>query len=84
MLCLSKLIAVVSKLYLFGRSYKVLLFKTNDVNVSLKFQTYISEMCQYFLLKKFVKLSQRKNFFNFFTTKNIIVFGNKVVKLLTS
>ena len=33
------------------------LFITNDVvNVSLKFQTLISQICQYFLLKKCEKL----------------------------
>ena len=44
---------------------------TSLVNVSLKFQTLISQICQYFLLKKC-------------TTKNIGVFGYKVVKHLTS
>ena len=31
---------------------------TSLVNVSLKFQMLISEMCQYFMLKKCVKLLQ--------------------------
>ena len=61
------------------------LFKTNKVvsNVSLKFQMLISEMCQYFLLKKCVKLLQCKSFSHFFN-KNISVFSNKLVKHLTS
>ena len=48
------------------------------VNVSLKFKMLTSNICQYFLLKK-EKLLQ-SHFFN----KNISVFGNKVVKHLTS
>ena len=48
---------------------------TSLVNVSLKFQTLISQICQYFLSKKF-----EKQFFN----KNITVFGYKVIKHLTS
>ena len=48
------------------------------VNVSLKFQTLISNVCQYFLLKKCEKL------LSFFSTKNISVFGYEVVKHLTS
>ena len=39
------------------------------VNVSLKFQMLISEMCQYFLLKKCVKLLQCKSFSHFFNKK---------------
>ena len=46
------------------------------VNVSLKFQTLIPDFCQYFILKKCGKL--------IFSTKNISVFGYKVVKHLTS
>ena len=42
------------------------------VNVSLKFQTLISYIRHYFLLKKL------------FSTKKFSVFGYKVVKLLTS
>ena len=53
------------------------------VNVSLKFQMLISEICQYFLLKKMEKLLQCKSFSHFFN-KNISVFGYKVVKHLTS
>ena len=48
------------------------------INVSLKFQVLISEMCQYFLLKKFGKLLQSLNF----STKNISVFSIKVLKHL--
>ena len=36
------------------------------VNVSLKFQTLISDLCQYFLLKKCEKLLQCKSFSHFF------------------
>ena len=39
------------------------------VNVSLKFQTAISNICQYFLLKKCEKLLQRKSFSHFFNKK---------------
>ena len=39
------------------------------VNVSLKFQMLISEICQYFLLKKCEKLLQRKSFTHFFKKK---------------
>ena len=45
---------------------------TSLVNGSLKFQTLISEIRQYFLLKNCV------------STKNISVFGYKVVKHLAS
>ena len=50
---------------------------TSLVNISLKFQTLISNICQYFLLKKCEKLL---SFFN----KNISGFGYNVVKHLTS
>ena len=53
---------------------------TSLVNVSLKFQMLISEICQYFLLKKREKLKASL----IFSTKNISVFGYKVVKHLTS
>ena len=43
------------------------------VNISLKFKMFISEIRQYFLLK----------FALHFSTKNISVFGCKVVKHLT-
>ena len=68
------------------------LLKTNDVvsllvNVSLKFQTLISQICQYFLSKKIEKLLHCKSFSHFFN-KIISVFCYKVVKervdLLTS
>ena len=39
------------------------------VNVSLKFQTLISETCHYFLLKKCEKLLQCKSFSHFFNKK---------------
>ena len=53
------------------------------VNVSLKFQTIISNIRQDFLLKKCKKLLQCKSFSHFFS-KNISVFGDKVIKHLTS
>ena len=42
---------------------------TSLVNVSLKFQTLISEIVQYFLLKKCEKLLQCKSFSHFFSKK---------------
>ena len=51
------------------------------VNVSLKFQTLVSEICQYFSLKN-VRSSAKASLI--FSTKNISVFGFKVVKHLTS
>ena len=48
------------------------------VNVSLKFQTLMSKICQYFLLKKVRKASL------IFLTKNTSVIGYKVVKHLAS
>ena len=56
---------------------------TSLVNISIKFQTLISEICQYFLLKECEKLLQCKSFSHFFN-KNIGAFGYKVVKHLTS
>ena len=57
---------------------------TSLVNETLKFQTLISQICQYFLLKKkYEKLLQCKSS-SHFSTKNISVFGNEVVKHLTS
>ena len=56
---------------------------TSLVNVSLNFQKLISQICQYFLLKKCEKLLQCKSFSHFFN-KNISVVGCKVVKHLTS
>ena len=42
---------------------------TSLVNVSLKFQTLLSNICQYFLLKKCEKLLQCKSFSHFFNKK---------------
>ena len=56
---------------------------TSLVNVSLKFQTLISEICHYFLLKKCETLLHCKRFSHFFK-KNISVFGYKVIKHLMS
>ena len=42
---------------------------TSLVNDSLKFQTLISQICQYFLLKKCEKLLQCKSFSHFFNKK---------------
>ena len=56
---------------------------TSLVNVSLKFQTLISNYMQIILLKKCEKLLQCKSFSHFFN-KNISVFGYKVVIHLTS
>ena len=53
------------------------------VNISLKFQILISNIHYCFLLKKCEKLLHCKSFSHFFN-KNIIVFSNKVVKLLRS
>ena len=61
------------------------LFKTNDfVNVSLNFQKLVSQICQYFLLKKCEKLLQCKSFSHFFNKKFFSVFGHKVIKHLMS
>ena len=56
---------------------------TSLVNVLLKFQTLISNICQYFLLKKCEKRLQRKSNTHF-SAENISVFGYKVVIHLTS
>ena len=53
------------------------------VNVSLKFQMLISQICQYFLLKNVRSFCNAKASL-IFSTKNVIVFGYKVVKHLTS
>ena len=53
---------------------------TSLVNETLKFQTLIFQICQYFLLEKCEKLLQSL----IFSTKNISVFGYKVLKHLTS
>ena len=44
---------------------------TSLVNDSLKFQTLIAQICQYFLLKKCEKLLQCKSFSHFFNKKFI-------------
>ena len=50
------------------------------VNVSLKFQTLISQIHQFFFVEK-----KREKFASLiFSTKNISVFGYRVVKHLTS
>ena len=56
---------------------------TSLVNETLKFQTLISQIFQYFLLKNCEKLLQCRSF-SHFLTKNFSVFGYKVVKHLTS
>ena len=72
------------QLSLFRVVLRARLFKTNNiVNVSLKFQTLISEICQYFLLENCEKLLHCKSFF-IFSAKNFSVFGYKGVKHLTS
>ena len=55
---------------------------TSLVNVSLKFQTLISTICQYSLFKKCEKLLHCKSFSHFFNN-NISVSSNKVIKHLT-
>ena len=58
---------------------------TSLVNVLLKLQTLISNICQYFLLKKYEKLLQCKSLSHFFNNKKkISVFGYKVIKHSTS
>ena len=52
------------------------------VNVSLKFQTLILQINQYFLLRKCEKLLHCKSFSHFFD-KNFSVFGYKALKHLT-
>ena len=56
---------------------------TSLVNVSLKFQMLISEICQYFLLKNVRSFCSAKASL-IFSTKNVSVFGNKVLKHLPS
>ena len=56
---------------------------TSLVNVSLNFQKLISQICQYFLLKKVRSFCIAKASLIFFN-KNFSVLGYKVVKLLTS
>ena len=45
---------------------------TSLVNISLKFQTLISEICQYFLFKNCEKFLQCKSFSHFFNKKNSV------------
>ena len=49
-----------------ARLFKLMM---SSVNVSLKFQTPMSQICLYFLLKKCEKLLQCKSFFHFFNKK---------------
>ena len=56
---------------------------TSLVNVMLKFQMLVSEICQYFLLKNVRSFCSAKASL-IFSTKNISVFHYKVVKHLTS
>ena len=51
------------------------------VKVSLKFQTLISQICQYFLLEKCESSAKASLIFS---TKNISVFSNEVLKHLAS
>ena len=51
------------------------------VNISLKFQTLISDICQYFLSKKCEKSAKASLVFS---TQNFSVFDYKVIKHLTS
>ena len=57
--------------------------KTSLVNVSLNFHKLISQICQYFLLKKYEELCIAKASL-IFSTKNFSVFGYNVVRHLTS
>ena len=56
---------------------------TSLVNVSLKFQMLISQICQYFLLKKCEEFLHCKSVSHFFK-KKFSVFGYKNAKHLTS
>ena len=56
---------------------------TSLFNVSLKSQTIISQKTPIFFLNGCEKLLQCKSF-SHFSTKNVSVFGDKVVKHLTS
>ena len=55
---------------------------TSLVNISLKFQTLMSNIRKYFLLKKKKREKLLQSLFS--SIKSISVFGNKVVKDLTS
>ena len=54
------------------------------VNETLNFQMLISHICQYFLLKKNVRSFCSAKASLIFSTKNISVFGYRVVIHLTS
>ena len=79
---------------LMGSKKNKLLYKTRAwlfklmmslVNVLLNFQKLISQICQYFLLKKCEKLLHcNAKASLIFSTKNFSVCGYKVVKYLTS
>ena len=56
---------------------------TSLVNDLLKFQTLISQICHYFLLKKVKSFCSAKASL-IISTKNFSVFGYEVVKHLTS
>ena len=56
---------------------------TSLVNETLKFQTLISQICQYFLLKKKCGGFCSAKASLIFPTKNISAFGNEVAKYLT-
>ena len=71
-----------------GDSYNILgpgcsKLTTSLLNVTLKFETLISEICQYFLLKKWEQLCSAKASLIFFN-KKISVYLYKVVKHLMS
>ena len=73
----------VSMISTYGASCSKL--TTSLVNILLKFQMLISEISEYFLLKKCERLLQcSAKASHIFSTKNINVFGYKVVKHLTS
>ena len=65
--------------------FRARLFKaTSLVNETLKFWTFISQICQYFLLKKKCESFCGAKASLIFPTKNISVFGNEVAKHLAS
>ena len=74
---------MVSFITLFSPGPGCSILTTSLINVLLKFQTLISQICQYFLLKKCGSFCIAKASL-IFSTKNISVFCNKVVKHLTS
>ena len=90
----------ISSLYLHFNSYELKHLKvsflrprpgcskltTSLVNETLKFQTLISQICQYFLLKKYEKLLQCKSFSHFCNKKHhcIWLLSCKTLNELTS